>query len=246
MRGSRSFSAMPTPASVPPEPTALTKPSMRPCVSRVDLRSGRLVMAATIGDIVELVRPDRPVRLRLRKDISESAGIFHVIVRVGIGDRRHFDELGADEAQHVLLFLRLRVGDDDDAAKSQRRGDHADADAGIAGGALDDDAAGAQRAARDRVADDRQRGAVLDRTAGVHELGLAQNRAAGRLGGRPELDQRRIADRFDDGGAERHRDLFFSNTLSEAAAPDKNARGGAATADVRSSPGATTSSKYNV
>ena len=48
------------------------------------------------------------------------------------------------------------------------------------------------------VADDEQRGAVLDRLAGVHELGLAEDGAAGQLGGLAELDQRRVADGGDD------------------------------------------------
>ena len=42
---------------------------------------------------------------------------------------------------------------------------------------------GRKRAARDRVLDDEQRGAVLDRLAGIEEFRLAQNFAAGRLGG---------------------------------------------------------------
>ena len=67
-------------------------------------------------------------------------------------------------------------------------------DAGVAGGALDDGAAGLQRAARERIADDEQRGAVLDRLAGIHELGLAENGAAGQFRRLAELDQRRVAD----------------------------------------------------
>src|ERR1700756_2080427 len=38
----------------------------------------------------------------------------------------------------------------------------------------------------------------------VHELGLAQNGAAGRLGDAPELDQRRVADGFDDAVVDLH------------------------------------------
>src|SRR6478735_131551 len=41
------------------------------------------------------------------------------------------------------------------------------------------------------------RGAVLDRAAGVEELGLAENGAAGRLRGASQLDQRCVADRAD-------------------------------------------------
>ena len=52
--------------------------------------------------------------------------------------------------------------------------------------------------ARDRVVDDEQRGAVLDRLAGIEEFRLAQNLAAGRLGGALQADQRRVADGGDD------------------------------------------------
>ena len=47
-------------------------------------------------------------------------------------------------------------------------------------------------------------GPVLHRLAGIHELGLAQNGAAGLLGDALELDQRRVADGFDDAVADLH------------------------------------------
>ena len=172
-----------------------------------DLRAGGFVMAAAVGDVVELVGPDRAARFRFRKHFSESPRIPDVVVRVGVGRRGHFDQLGPDHPQHVFLFLRLGVGDDDHAAESERRGDHADADAGVAGRAFDDDPSGLQHPARHRVAHDREGGAVLDRAAGVHELGLAEDRAARRRRRGPQLDERRISDGFDDGRAERHAHL---------------------------------------
>src|SRR5205823_3848629 len=78
------------------------------------------------------------------------------------------------------------------------------ADAGVAGGAFDDDAARLQEAAFLRVLDDVERGAVLDRAAGVQELGFAENRAAGHLRGAAQLDQRRVADRADKSVADIH------------------------------------------
>ena len=45
------------------------------------------------------------------------------------------------------------------------------------------------------VLDDEERGAVLHGLAGVHELGLAEDGAAGLLGGALELDEGRAADR---------------------------------------------------
>ena len=107
---------------------------------------------------------------------------------IGVGDRRHLDQLGAGQPQHVLLLLGLGVGNHDHGAIAERRADDREADSGIAGGALDDDPARTQRAARDRVLDDRQRRAILDRAARIHEFGLAEDRAAGRLrGGRSRI-----------------------------------------------------------
>ena len=71
---------------------------------------------------------------------------------------------------------------------------HGEADAGVAGGALDNRAARSQPAARHRLGDDAERGAVFDRGAGVHELGFAEDGAAGFLGGAAKLDERRAAD----------------------------------------------------
>src|SRR5262249_3006608 len=70
-------------------------------------------------------------------------------------------------------------------------------DAGVAGGAFDHGAAGRQLAALLGVRDDRARGPVLDRTAGIHELRFAENLTAGLFTQRPQPDQRRVADRAD-------------------------------------------------
>ena len=165
---------------------------------RPDLRPGGLDVALAVGDVVELVRPDRAMRLRLVELLGEPTGDLHVIVRIGIGHRRHLDQLRPAQAQRVFLLLALRVGNDDDGAIAERVGDERKADAGVAGGSLDDHPAGPERPALDRVLDDEQRGAILDRLARIHELGLAENGASGALGRMLELDQRRVADRLDD------------------------------------------------
>ena len=161
-------------------------------------------MALAIGGVVELVGPDRTVRLGLRQLLGEAAGDLHVIVRVDVADGRHLDQRRAGEPQHVLLFLALRLRNDDHRAVAERVADEREADAGIAGGALDDDAAGPERPALLGIADDGERGAVLDRLAGVHELGLAEDLAAGFLRGALQFDQGGVADRFDDAVADSH------------------------------------------
>ena len=158
---------MPTPDSVPPVPTEQMKPSTLPSVCSQISAAGRLVVAAPVGEIVELVGPNRAVWF-LRRDLGgEPLGIAHVVVRVGIGRSGHEPQIGAAQPQHVLLFLALRLGHDDDGAVAAGVPDQRQADAGIAGGALDDDPARPQQAALLGILDDVERRAVLDRAAGV-------------------------------------------------------------------------------
>ena len=154
-------------------------------------------MALAIGDVVELIGPDRAVLFGLGQLRGEAAGDFDVVVGIGIGHGRHFDQLGAAQPQRVLLLLALGLRDHDHAAKAHGVADQRQPDAGIAGGAFDDDAARPQLALLHRVLDDEQSGAVLDRLARIHEFGLAQNGTAGRRRHALELDQRRVADRLD-------------------------------------------------
>ncbi len=104
-----------------------------------DLGSGRLDMGAarfaTLSNWFAQIAPFGSVAVEL---LGEAARDLHVVVRVGIGHGRDLDELRAREPEHVLLLLALRVGDHDDGAEAQRVADEGEADAGIAGGALDD------------------------------------------------------------------------------------------------------------
>ena len=167
-------------------------------------------MAAAVGHVVELVGPDGAVGLALGDLGSQPAGIFHVIVRVPVRHGRDQAQVGADQPEHVLLLVALRLRHDDDGAIAAGIGHQGQADAGIAGGALDDDAAGAEQAAGFGVLDDRQRRAVLDAAAGIEELALAQDLAAGQLGCLVQADQRRVADQVDEAGADTHRHRVIS------------------------------------
>ena len=161
-------------------------------------------MRQAVVAVVPLVGEQHAVLLGLAQLVGEAARDVLVVVGIAVGQGRHFDQLGAAEPQHVLLFLALGVGDDDQRAVAARVGDERQADAGVARGALDHEAAGLELAALLGLQDHLAAGAVLHRAAGIHELGLAENGAAGR-GRRPfELDQRRVADGFDDAVADLH------------------------------------------
>src|SRR6202040_2835342 len=164
---------------------------------RPNLGPGRLEVALAIGDIVELIGPDRAGRIFLGKPQGEAAGEFHVIIGIGIGDRRNLDQVGALQPQQVLFLLALRVGNDDHGLVAQGIGDERETDSGVARRTFDDQSARPQAPARDRVVDDGERRAVLYRSAGVHELRLAQNGAAGQFRRLAQFDERGCPDRFD-------------------------------------------------
>ena len=113
--------------------------------------------------------------------IGQAAADVLVIVGTAVGDGRDLHQLRAQKAQCVLLLLALRVGNDDHRTIAARAGHEGQADAGVAGGGLDHQTAGFQLAAFLGLEDHLPRRPVLDRLAGIHEFGLAQDGAPGRL-----------------------------------------------------------------
>jgi len=108
--------------------------------------------------------------------------------------------LRALEAQHVLLFLALSVGNDDHRAKAERIGDEREPNAGIASGAFDDRSARLQQSLCAGVFDDRQRGAVLHGAAGIEIFSLGVDFDARKLGIRLfQPQQGRVADLLEQG-----------------------------------------------
>ena len=140
-------------------------------------------MRLAVVEIVPLIGEYDAVLFGLLELLGEPPPDVLVVVRIGVRGGRHFDQLGPAQPQHVLLFLALRLRNDDQCAISARIGDQRQADAGIAGGRLHHESAGAQLAALLRLQDHLPAGAILHRTARVHEFGLAENGASGRLGG---------------------------------------------------------------
>ena len=99
-------------------------------------------MSGAIGDIVKLIGPNGPLRMTFGKLGRKATGDFHVIIGVGIRHRRHFDQLRSLQAQHVLFFLRLRIGNHNHRAIAQRIGDQSQTDSCISRRALHNNAAG--------------------------------------------------------------------------------------------------------
>ena len=155
-----------------------------------DLGPRGLEVRLAVHHVVELVGPDR-----VGQRLGEAPGDLLVVVGVHVGLRRHRTHLGAERAQQVHLLLRLVVGNHDHAPVAARGADVGEPDARVARGALDHGATGLERAAALGVLDDEERGAILHRSAGIEELGLAEDLAAGLLRQAREPDQRRVADR---------------------------------------------------
>ena len=154
-----------------------------------DLGTGGLIVRQAVGSVVELIGPDAigqaggvPARLLL---------IVHV---VRVGRLRYGANLRAERLQEIDLLRRLIVRDVDDARIPPGVADVRKTDAGVSGGALHDGATGTQGAALLVLPDDPQRGTVLDRTAGVQELRLAEDLAAGLFRKPVQANQWCIAD----------------------------------------------------
>ncbi len=186
------------PASVPPVPTEQMKPSILPPVCCQISGPVEFVMRLGIVEIVPLIGEQHAVRLGLAQLLGQPPADMLVIVRIGVGQRRHFDQFGAAQPQHVLLFLALRLRNHDQGAVAARARDHRKTDAGIPGGRFQHQAAGLEIAALLGFQNHPFAGAVLHRLAGIHEFGLAEDGAAGRLGSVLQLDEWRVADGFDD------------------------------------------------
>ena len=75
-------------------------------------------MGGAVGQIVELVGPNRPVGFGARQRLGQAARIAHVIVGVFIGHSRNLHQFRARQTDHVFLFLGLGFGNDDDGAKA--------------------------------------------------------------------------------------------------------------------------------
>ena len=148
-------------------------------------------MGQRIGGIVELVGKEgaRQVARQARRVILVVLGMALAHVRArGV----HFRAQGL-QVQH--FFRRHLVGYDENHAVALDAAHQGQADAGIAGGGLDDGAARLQAAVGFGRFDDGQADAVLDGTAGVLRFQFQEQLAQARV--EPgDFDQRGIADQL--------------------------------------------------
>ncbi len=204
-----------------------------------DLRAGRLDVRLAVGGVVELVGPDGVVEA-----LGVPLGLVVVVLRVVERDGGHRVNLGAEHAEEVNLLLRLRVGHVDDTLVPLGAANVREADARVAGGALDDGAAGLDQPLLLGVLHDEESGAVLDAAAGLHELGLAEDLAASLLRELVEPDERRVAHGADEAGDGLHvcesdaREVRGRGGHAGGAGAEQALRGGSAAAGSWSSDGA--------
>ena len=176
-----------------------------------DLGAGGGLVDLGVGRVGELVDEEGA-------DLAgDPLGEVLVVLGMALADvRAGHAHLGAQRLEVEDLFLAHLVGHDDDQAVALLSGDQGEAEAGVAGGRLDDGAAGLEHAVVLGRLDHRQADAVLDRAARVLQLELGEQPAGPgiELG---EFDHRRVADHFED-VAGNHRGTNHHGTPAESRA----------------------------
>src|SRR5690606_34086270 len=104
-------------------------------------------------------------------------------------------------------------------AVAARVADMGDADAGVAGGALDHGATWLEDTARLGVEHDPARAAILHRSARIHELGLGEDLATGFPAQALQAQQRRVTHCIDETLAQTHPAFPFSSAAGAPCAP---------------------------
>jgi hypothetical protein len=159
-----------------------------------DLGAGGLVVAERAVGVGVLVGLERA------GDLAREP-VAHRVVGVGVvgrhrGGRDH--DLGAVGREHVALVLADLVGEHEHAAVAALLGDEREADAGVAGGRLDDGAARLQLPVALGRVDDARGDAVLGAAARVQVLDLHQHGRRDALDHPVQLDERGVPDEVED------------------------------------------------
>src|SRR5258708_24045061 len=148
-------------------------------------------MRIAVCGIVELIGPNG-----VGQFLGQAPRELLVLVRIAVRHRGDFAQLRAQRLDDLILLGSLIVGHDDDALIAPCIADVREANAGVAGGALDDSAARLQRAAALGIQYDPFRRTILHRAAGIHALRFAQDFAASLVPRWPQSHQPRIANRI--------------------------------------------------
>ena len=160
-----------------------------------DLRTRGRVMSFGVHLVVELIGQDRARRI-----VHDLFGLHHVILGMVRRHRRRCNhDLRAIGAEETDFFLRHLVGKREDAVVSLDRGGDREPHSSIAAGAFDHGAPGLEVALLFRRLDDREPDPILDRPAGIGVFRLAEHRGRESGANPAEADQRRPADRVEDG-----------------------------------------------
>ena len=158
-----------------------------------DLRPRRLVVGLRVGHVRVLVGLEAAGDL-LREPVGDAVVALRRVV-LDRGRRDH--DLGAVGPQHRDLLLAHLVGHDEDAAVAACRRRDREADAGVAGGRLDDRPAGPQLPLALRRLDHRHPDPVLVRAAGIQVLQLREQGRLDVARDPVEPDDRRVADQVE-------------------------------------------------
>src|SRR6185312_13182676 len=198
-----------------------------------DLGARRLDVRAAIRGVVELIGPDG-----VAERCGDALRDLLVLIGIAVGKGGDLVDFGTEHLEEPVLLRRLVVRHHDDAAVTARVADVRETDSRVAGGALDDDTARAQLTAFLGIDDDRERCAVFDRAARIHEFGLAEDLAPGLLAQASEPDEGCVTDRSCKAVLHfRGQATPLRVVVSDSIAP---ASGAAATSPMMSSAGAET------
>ncbi len=159
-----------------------------------DLGSGRLVVSLRIGLVEVLVGLECARDLRGQPVGHAVVGLRRVRRDVGRGEH----DVRAVGAEQIDLLARHLVGHHRDHPVALQPGRDREPGAGVARGRFDDRAAGLQQAVALGGLDQRDRDAVLDRTAGVERLELRDQPRTHAGPDARQPDERGIADRVED------------------------------------------------
>ena len=166
-----------------------------------DLRSGALVVGLRVGRVGVLVEED-PLRVLVRELAGPADGAVRAL-RAG-----RLDDLGPPQVEQLATLDGDVRRQDDLQVIATDPADQGQADPGVPGRRLDEHLAGLagmQDAVLLGLLDERQRDAVLDRTAGVPALELDEDAGRRVRAQLADLDERRVADQVEDAVVRGHR-----------------------------------------